>query len=69
MLGSYFSKYGNILEAKIVLDKHNNSRRFGFVTFQSSADVQKTLEQQRFFMLGKRINVGPAVKKVVSFYL
>lgn len=67
MLGSYFSEYGKALEAKIILDEHDNSRRFGFVTFQSSVDVQNILARGRFSMLGKQIIVGPAVrKKLVS---
>jgi len=55
-----------VTEAKVVLDQYENSRRFGFITFQSPEGVNNTLKQKRFFLLGKRINVGPAIKKVVK---
>ncbi|XP_066929474.1 protein boule-like [Clytia hemisphaerica] len=63
MLGHYFYKFGPIIEAKVILDEHQQSRRFGFVTFAFAKDAEKTLKQKKFYLKGHRINVGPAIKK------
>ena len=65
MLGQYFYKFGPIIEAKVILDEKQQSRRFGFVTFAFVKDAEKTLKQKKFYLKGHRINVGPAIKKEV----
>jgi len=47
----------------------NFSFRFGFVTFAAHDDVQNVLSKTPFFFKGKKINVGPAVKKMVKYML
>jgi len=62
-LGTFFSKYGNVVEAKVVLDGEGNSKRFGFVTFSKSESVEAVINGEEIIFQGKKINVGPAVKK------
>jgi len=63
-LADFFSSFGTVLEGKVVLDSYGRSRRFGFVTFTRHEDVQNVLAQGTIFFRGKKINVGPAVKKM-----
>ena len=64
-LGSFFAKYGTVVEAKIVLDHGGNSKRFGFVTFSKPEEVESLIACGDIHFKGKKINVGPAVKKNV----
>lgn len=45
------------------------SYRFGFVTFATHDDVQNVLSQGPVFFKGKKINVGPAVKRMVRVHI
>ena len=56
-------KYASVVEAKIILDKNFQSKRFGFVTVEKKEDVENILNRKRFFIYGRRINVGPAIKR------
>ena len=40
--------------------------RFGFVSFEDPESVKKILSQGSIFFQGKKVNIGPAVKKQVS---
>ena len=62
-LAHFFRSYGTVLEGKIVLDSFGRSRRFGFVTFANQEDVKNVLAQESIYYKGKKINVGPAIKK------
>lgn len=62
-LGSFFSTFGNVVEAKVVLDQQGRSKRFGFVTFSNPEDVETLISGREIYFKGKKINVGPAVKK------
>ncbi|KAF2772481.1 RNA-binding domain-containing protein [Teratosphaeria nubilosa] len=43
---SFFKQFGNVLDATLMMDKETNRPRgFGFVTFDSEAAVDRTLEQ------------------------
>ena len=64
-LGKYFSQFGELVEAKLMLDDSKKSKRFGFVTFSNLASVTSVLNSGDFFMCGKQIVVGPAVKRMV----
>ena len=72
-LGTYFGCFGEVIEAKVVLDDTKKSKRFGFVAFSRATDAKTVLTAGDFFLMGKRIVVGPAVKRVVRknilFYL
>nr|XP_002166922.4 polyadenylate-binding protein 2 [Hydra vulgaris] len=65
-LGTFFANYGNVVEAKVVLDKFGVSKRFGFVTFSNAEDVETLINGKDVIFQGKKINVGPAVKKNVE---
>ena len=64
-LGEFFMKFATVVEAKIILDEHLQSKRFGFVTLACKEDVDIILSRKKIFIKGKRINVGPAIKKQV----
>ena len=64
-LGEYFGCFGEVIEAKVVLDDAKKSKRFGFVSFSRATDAKTVLSAGDFYMLGKRIVVGPAVKREV----
>ena len=66
-LGTFFNQYGNVVEAKVVLDEKGHSKRFGFVTFSNKEHVAVIIKSRAVNFGGKMINVGPAVKKNVSF--
>ena len=64
-LGKFFSEYGKVVEAKVVLDEQGRSKRFGFVTFGTKEPVAELIQARAIKFKGKMINVGPAVKKNV----
>jgi len=65
-LGKYFGDFGKVVEAKVVLDEQRRSKRFGFVSFAKEEEADAVLKHGPIYLLGKRINVGPAVKKEVK---
>jgi len=60
-----FASFGNITEAKIVLDRESNkSRGFGFVTFASDAEASKAVaEMDGRDMMGRPVAVKIAENK------
>lgn len=61
-LGEYFSKFGEIISAKVVKDRETNrSRGFGFVEFASLKDRDNAL-QQNHSLMGRIIYAKPAEK-------
>ena len=58
--------HATVVEAKIILDRDFQSKRFGFVTLGKKEDAEKILKRKIFVINNKRINVGPAIKKQVS---
>lgn len=45
-LRSAFEPFGEIVEAKVISDRHTGrSRGFGFVTFEQEEDAQKAIEE------------------------
>ena len=53
------------MEAKVVLDEKACSKRFGFVTYSTKEEADEVLKQKTLYLFGKKVNVGPAVKKEV----
>ncbi|PKA64308.1 Glycine-rich RNA-binding protein 4, mitochondrial [Apostasia shenzhenica] len=52
-LSEAFSKFGQVIEAKIIMNKvSDRSKGYGFVTFASDDEAQKALEE----MNGKELN-------------
>ena len=62
-LGDHFSRYGKVLEAKILKDDVGRSKKYGFVSFYYETSVTRVLDERPITFKGKVINVGPAVKK------
>ena len=68
-LGEFFMNHATVVEAKIILDRDFQSKRYGFVTLGKKENAEKILKRKIFVINGKRINVGPAIKKQVSSLL
>ena len=39
--------------------------RYGFVTFEKPEDVENVMRQGKLYFCGKKLNLGPAVRKQV----
>ncbi|NOZ84703.1 MAG: RNA-binding protein [Deltaproteobacteria bacterium] len=56
-----FSSYGEITEAKVIMDRETGrSRGFGFVTFAEESNAQNALELDGTELDGRRIRVDLA---------
>ena len=62
-LSKYFSKFGNLLDVKLVLDEKGCPKRFAFVTFSRKEEAEEVLKKRKLYLLEKKLNVGSAVKK------
>jgi len=62
-LASYFRRFGAVIQAKIVVDASNNSKGYGFVTFERTDVVEEILEGSPLYLNGKRIAVASAIRK------
>ncbi len=64
-LRAAFSEYGDIREAKVIMDRETGqSRGFGFVTFDIEVDAQAALKGLDGSDLdGRKIRVNPAEEK------
>ncbi|KAA3670534.1 heterogeneous nuclear ribonucleoprotein A1/A3 [Paragonimus westermani] len=63
-LFEYFSKFGSIVEAVIMMDKETNqSRGFGFVTFSDTDSVDRVVSDNPHNLGGYPIDVKKAVAK------
>lgn len=63
-LKRYFSSYGTVLSATLMVDQESNqSRGFGFVTFQSSNDLQNALSCQPHTIKGQTVETTRALPK------
>lgn len=63
MLRDYFGQYGELVECRLVVDKHSNkSRGFGFVAFQDFDASQSVLEKKHS-ILGKEVECKAALSK------
>lgn len=58
-LAQMFAQFGNVISAKVFLDKHTNlSKCFGFVSFDSSQAGQAAIQAMNGFQIGtKRLKV------------
>lgn len=60
-LGKMFAEFGEVSEAKVIVDKFSNrSKGFGFVTFASEDDAAKAVEA----MNGKEVEGRPLTVNV-----
>lgn len=63
-LKGYFSAYGTVLSATLMVDQESNqSRGFGFVTFQTSNDLQNALTCQPHTIKGQSVETTRALPK------
>jgi len=63
-LQKYFCKFGVVRDTKIIRDRAEVSKGYGFVTFDTNEDADKVRDQQESLYLGgKKLNIGPAVRK------
>ena len=63
MLRDYFGNFGELVECRLVVDKHSNkSRGFGFVAFQDP-DASNHVLAQKHFLFGKEIECKAALSK------
>ncbi|VDI01353.1 DAZ-associated protein 1-like isoform X1 [Mytilus galloprovincialis] len=61
-LWNYFSQYGNVTDAVVIMDRQTGrSRGFGFVTFQDPNCVSKVIDQGHKID-GREINARPCNK-------
>ncbi|XP_034747136.1 polyadenylate-binding protein 1A-like isoform X1 [Etheostoma cragini] len=64
-LREVFSKYGNSMSIRVMMDDSGKSRGFGFVSFERHEDAQKAVDEMNGKEFnGKLIYVGRAQKKV-----
>lgn len=60
VLWDYFSKYGKLTDAVVIMDRQTGrSRGFGFVTFQDPACVDEVLYEGQHTIDGRVVNARP----------
>lgn len=62
-LADFFEFFGTVIDAKIIMNKQGASKGYGFVTFSGKTDVENVIKQGQLFFQGKKLNIGPAVRK------
>lgn len=67
-LHNYFRHFGAVKDTKIIRDKDHSSKGYGFVTFEDPDDAERVRQQESFILNGKKLNIGPAVRKQPPFY-
>jgi len=67
-LQNYFRRFGAVKDTKIIRDKDHSSKGYGFVTFEDPDDAERVRQQESFILNGKKLNIGPAVRKQPPFY-
>lgn len=66
-LREYFGKYGEVIDAVVMLDKvTQHSRGFGFVTFSDPASVQVVLDNRPHYLDNKKIDPKPCTPKDIQ---
>ncbi len=60
----FFSKYGKVKEASVLFDNNRNaSRGFGFVSFEDKETVDKLVQENKYYIKGRKIDVKKAQPK------
>eukprot|EP01053_Blabericola_migrator_P008584 Blabericola_migrator_1__8583@NODE_4490_length_1127_cov_420_208491_g2782_i0_p1_GENE_NODE_4490_length_1127_cov_420_208491_g2782_i0NODE_4490_length_1127_cov_420_208491_g2782_i0_p1_ORF_typecomplete_len282_score37_81RRM_1/PF00076_22/1_3e17RRM_1/PF00076_22/1_7e03RRM_7/PF16367_5/2_3e09RRM_7/PF16367_5/5_8RL/PF17797_1/0_016RRM_5/PF13893_6/0_071RRM_Rrp7/PF17799_1/0_19Nup35_RRM_2/PF14605_6/0_18_NODE_4490_length_1127_cov_420_208491_g2782_i02081053 len=63
-LREYFGRYGNIVEAFVLMDEQSGrSRGFGFVTFENAQSLNDVLAARPHYLAGKHVDCKHAVLK------
>lgn len=63
-LAKFFQeKFGRVMECKIIVDKvTGSSKGYGFITFAEKEHAEKAKKEDGLHFLGKKINIGSAVR-------
>jgi RNA recognition motif-containing protein len=62
----FFSKFGKVKEASVLFGNNRNrnpSRGFGFVSFEDKKTVEQLVQENKFFLKGRKIDVKKAQPK------
>lgn len=63
-LQKFFCSFGIVRDTKIIRDRAEVSKGYGFVTFETAEEADKVRDQQEsLYLNGKKLNIGPAVRK------
>jgi len=63
-LQKFFCSFGVVKDTKIIRDRADVSKGYGFVTFETAEEADKVRDQQEsLYLNGKKLNIGPAVRK------
>ncbi|XP_062898564.1 deleted in azoospermia-like [Mobula hypostoma] len=65
---NFFTKYGAVKQVKIISDGGGVSRGYGFVSFHNDVDVQKIISESQINFKGKKLKIGPAIRKHQDSY-
>uniref|UniRef100_H2YPQ1 Protein boule-like n=1 Tax=Ciona savignyi TaxID=51511 RepID=H2YPQ1_CIOSA len=63
-LQKFFCNYGIVKDTKIIRDRANISKGYGFVTFETAEEADRVRDQEDcLYLNGKKLNIGQAVRK------
>ncbi|XP_072909049.1 deleted in azoospermia-like [Hemitrygon akajei] len=65
---NFFTKYGAVKQVKIISDGGGVSRGYGFVSFHNDVDIQKIISESQINFKGKKLKIGPAIRKQQDSY-
>lgn len=65
-LQTFFQQYGYIREVKVIRNIQGVSKGYGFVTFETEeeANLVRNIDPDRLLLRGRRLNLGPAIRRV-----
>ncbi|XP_069769040.1 deleted in azoospermia-like isoform X2 [Narcine bancroftii] len=64
----FFTRYGAVKQVKIISDGGGVSRGYGFVSFHNDVDIQKIISESQINFKGKKLKIGPAIRKQQETY-
>ncbi|XP_007895787.1 deleted in azoospermia-like isoform X1 [Callorhinchus milii] len=64
----FFARYGAVKQVKIISDGGGVSRGYGFVSFHNDVDIQKIISESQINFKGKKLKIGPAIRKQQDSY-
>ena len=63
-LATFFERFGIATEAKIILDRNGDPKGYTFIIFQCKKEyVDNVISHGVIFFKGRKLNLGPAVRK------
>lgn len=69
-LRTLFEKFGHVREAKVIRSGEGASKGYGFITFDSEEEaklVMEKAEREKLEFRGRRLNLGPAVRRTTRY--